>query len=494
MTILDRVAPLDDSSRAGAAIRYFEASVAGEFALERELGRGGMGVVYLARDLRLGRAVAIKVLLGDVWAAPSERERFVREARTAASLSHPHVVPVYRIIEEGEFLAMVTAYIDGETLARRIQSRGPLDSSEAARILREVAWALGYAHARGVIHRDVKPENILLERGSGRAYLADFGVARNLEATSLTASGAILGTVHYMSPELVSGGPLDGRSDLYALGAMGYYAVTGIRPIDGPSAPSILLNQLNATPEPVLALNDGVSLTLAAAIERCLAKRPAERFDSAEAFAEAIAPVVGQRAEIPPLLRSWITRGELTLPVLVLWILPVAVMPNAELASLAGAGEGASLAQRLFALAAGSIPACTVALLSRLWDLRQMWRAGFTLKDIRFATHAYALQRSEELAAQHKHASAAMRFVRVATIGLAAIAGTAISYSLMTTRLHSTNFGTGAILSAVLAFSYATVTSGLWNRIRHYRSGMWNSRMGALLFRVASFSGTRGQR
>jgi hypothetical protein len=252
-----------------------------------------------------------------------------------------------------------------------------------------------------------------------------------------------------------------------------------------------MLNQLNATPKPVLALNDRVSLTLAAAIERCLAKRPTERFDSAEAFADAIAPVVGQRAEIPPLLRGWITRGELTLPVLLLWILPVAVMPNAELAMMAGPGGGTPLAQRLFALAVGSLPACTVALLSRLRDLRQMWRAGFTLTDIRFATHAYAMQRSEELAAQREHASAAMRFVRAAAIGLAAIAGAGVTYSLMTTRLHSTNFGIGAILSAVLAFSYAALTSGLWNRVRHYRSATWNSRLGALLFRVASFSGRR---
>src|SRR5438876_160971 len=197
----------------------FQEAVAGRYSLERELGRGGMGVVYLAREVRLDRLVAIKLLPPELAAHAKLRERFVREARTAARLSHPYIVPIHAVDEAGSFVFYVMAYVDGETLAQRVASRGPLPPHDATRVLREVAWALAYAHSQGVVHRDIKPANILLERGTGRAMVTDFGIARLAAASGETAVGELLGTPEYMSPEQAAGESVDGRSDLYSLSA-----------------------------------------------------------------------------------------------------------------------------------------------------------------------------------------------------------------------------------------------------------------------------------
>src|SRR5688500_15425252 len=154
-----------------------QAAVAGEYSLQRELGRGGMGIVYLARDVQLDRDVAIKVLPNDLAHTPAARERFLREARMAAGLSHPHIVPIHRVAEMGGFVFFVMSYVEGETLGERIRARGPLPPADATRIMREVAWALAYAHGRGIVHRDVKPDNIMLEARTGRALVTDFGTA-----------------------------------------------------------------------------------------------------------------------------------------------------------------------------------------------------------------------------------------------------------------------------------------------------------------------------
>jgi serine/threonine-protein kinase len=443
-----------------------------------------MGVVYLARDTRLERDVAIKVLLVDTRSSASEHERFLREARMAAQLSHPHIVPVHRVMQTEDELSIVTAYIEGETLAERIATRGPLDSREAARVLREVAWALGYAHARGIIHRDIKPENILLERGSGRAFVADFGIARQMDAAPITAIGAIVGSVHYMSPEQGGGESIDGRSDLYSLGVMGYYVVTGVLPITGHTVPAVLVNHLTMVPRPMRELNDQVSPALVSAIERCLAKRADDRFATAEAFAEAIGPVVGQRLEIPALVRAWIARGELVLPVVVMWMLPIALMPNAELQSLPGVGGGPGT-HRLVLILVVAVEVLVAAFLFRVLDLRRLMRAGFGLDDVRFGVTTYALQRAEEAAVLREQQSRIARVLRKLAVAVAIAVSAAIFTSFLAGKLTSVTVAMSALLSGMLAAMYALVASGLLNRLRQTRSRLWNGASGRLFFRVA---------
>ena len=206
---------------------------------QRELGRGGMGVVYLARDVQLDRDVAIKVLPTHLARTAAARERFVREARMAAGLSHPHIVPIHRVGEAGGFVFFVMSYVEGETLGERLRTRGPLPPADATRVLREVAWALAYAHGRGIVHRDVKPDNILLEAGTGRALVTDFGIAHGGgDPGPATDPGKITGTAHFMSPEQAASEPIDGRSDIYSLGVVGYLAVSGRLPFESSNLPA----------------------------------------------------------------------------------------------------------------------------------------------------------------------------------------------------------------------------------------------------------------
>src|SRR5881628_3094768 len=170
----------------------FQAALVGRYSLERELGRGGMGVVYLAREVRLDRPVAIKLLPPGMARDGTLRERFLREARTAAKLSHPHIIPIFTVDEVGDFVFFAMAYVDGETLTERVRRRGPLPPSEAARVLREVAWALAYAHSQGLVHRDVKPDNILLEN-NGRVLVADFGIASVVAGAGGLTSEEVIG-------------------------------------------------------------------------------------------------------------------------------------------------------------------------------------------------------------------------------------------------------------------------------------------------------------
>lgn len=163
-----------------------QAVVAGRYSLERELGRGGMGIVFLARDVALDRPVAIKLLPPKLAAIPELRERFLREARTAANLSHPNIVPIHAVEERDDIVYFVMGYIDGETLGQRVRRNGPMARSMAARLVQEVAWALGYAHGRGVVHRDIKPDNVLIDKGSGRALVTDFGIARISDSPGMT--------------------------------------------------------------------------------------------------------------------------------------------------------------------------------------------------------------------------------------------------------------------------------------------------------------------
>ncbi|HEX9085185.1 MAG TPA: serine/threonine-protein kinase [Gemmatimonadaceae bacterium] len=263
-------------------------ALAPDFKVLGELGRGGMGIVYLAIDVNLDREVAIKVLPAHLTEPSGVRDRFLREARTSAKLSHPNIVPVYRADEKDGVVFFVMRHVDGESLAERLASSGPLSPLDAARVLGQVALALDYAHARGVIHRDIKPENILLERGSNSAVVTDFGIARLMEAAPQTATGQVLGTVHYMSPEQVLGERVDGRSDVYSLGVVGFKAVTGQLPFAAKSATAVLVEHVMKEPPTVRSIGPGVPEKLAGIIDRCLAKDPAARYQTAGELATAL--------------------------------------------------------------------------------------------------------------------------------------------------------------------------------------------------------------
>jgi serine/threonine-protein kinase len=289
--------------------RELQEVVAGRYTLERELGRGGMGIVFLARDVALDRPVAIKLLPPYLAAQPEIRDRFIQEARLVARLSHPNIVSVYAAEEQGDLCWFAMAFVRGETLTERVERAGPLPPAQAIRMFQELAWGLGYAHANGVVHRDVKPDNILIEQASGRAMLADFGVAFAADASRQTGAGQLIGTPHYISPEQANGIPLDGRSDLYSLGASMFFALTGRNLFDGSSPIAVITRHLNEPAPPLASVRQDLPRALTEAVDRCLAKDPERRFPSGEVLAEALATTGLAEYEIPPPLRHYFRQG-----------------------------------------------------------------------------------------------------------------------------------------------------------------------------------------
>jgi serine/threonine-protein kinase len=275
-----------------------------DFTLDCEIGRGGMGVVYRGMDVRLERPVAIKVLPEPLAEVADIRERFLREARTAAKLSHQNIVPIYRADELRGVVFIVMAYVEGESLAERLAKGGALPARELVPILRDVASALDHAHAHGVVHRDVKPENILLERSSGRALVTDFGIARLAEAKPLTATGQVLGTVHYMSPEQISGESVDGRSDLYSLGVVAFRALTGRLPFDNETASAVLVAHVVKPAPLVRDVMPGAPLALAEVIDHCLAKDPAARSAAGAPIAPLFDALLDQAMHVESVFRD----------------------------------------------------------------------------------------------------------------------------------------------------------------------------------------------
>jgi serine/threonine-protein kinase len=277
------------------------------YSIERELGRGGMGAVYLARDLRLDRSVALKVLPPEFAGDSSLRERFLRETRTAASFSHPNIVPVHAVEEREGVLAFAMGFVEGESVAERVRRAGPLDVRSTVKLLQDIGYALAYAHGRGVVHRDIKPDNIMLERATGRARQMDFGISRSIVAKvepkgftqGLTRVGEVVGTAEYMSPEQASGDVVDGRSDLYSLGLVALFALTGKPAISGTSTQQILVKQLTEALPPAISLRPDLPEALASAIDRCVAKEPSARFPTAESLVEAIDEARLAAPEIP---------------------------------------------------------------------------------------------------------------------------------------------------------------------------------------------------
>ena len=271
---------------------HVERSLDATYELDREIGRGGMGIVYRAKDRRLKRTVAIKLLPPELAFRSEIRSRFLKEAETAAQLSHPNIVPIYSVDEKDGLVYFVMAYIDGDNLAKRIHDRGPMDPVEVRRVLRAVADALAYAHSHGVVHRDIKPDNILLDAQNNRPMVTDFGIARAITEggdARLTATGVAIGTPAFMSPEQSAGDrDLDGRSDLYSLGVVAYQMLCGELPFVANNTPALLVKHLSERPVPIDQRIAGVPPDLARAVMLCLEKSPDDRFGNAQALVTAL--------------------------------------------------------------------------------------------------------------------------------------------------------------------------------------------------------------
>ena len=463
-----------------------QTALAGEYSIERELGRGGMAIVYLAREVRLDRLVALKVLPPTLAGRPELRERFVREARTSAKLSHPNIVPIFRVDDIGGFVFFAMGYVEGETLGQRIRNKGPLTPREAVAVIREVSWALAYAHARGIVHRDIKPDNILIEAGTGRALVTDFGIAHVAEASALTQDGMVMGTAHYMSPEQAAGEPIDGRSDLYSLGVVAYYALTGKLPFDAPTMAALLAMHLTQPPPPISTVTSSVPRSLAAAIERCLVKDAAGRFPTGEALADAITASSQPTREIPAPVRVWASKGTMLLPVYGFWytFAIIDLFDDIDIASML-----ALLAPIVFHLTYTT------------YQTRRALQAGYQLDDLKLGLQAHVEQREEERAYDNsREAPLPARVIRDMTyvaLGSAAIATAAVR--LLPGVNDPTNpmfywwgywfgFSCGAtVIGGLMGLAYPGRRLGSKNTFDQLRVKFWNSGAGKWIEKLASF-------
>ncbi|MHB1223705.1 MAG: serine/threonine-protein kinase, partial [Gemmatimonadaceae bacterium] len=267
------------------------AALGNHYQVQGEIGRGGMSVVYRARDVRLNRMVAVKVLPPELAYDPAIRTRFTREAQTSARLAHAHIVPIFDVGDRQGIAYFVMALVTGGNLASLLanEPRQPVD--EVRRLLREIADGLAFAHLRGVIHRDIKPDNILLDRESGRAMVTDFGIAQAIETGSrLTATGIAVGTPNYMSPEQAMGDrEVDGRSDIYSLGVVAYQMLTGRLPFTAGSSMALLMKHVSEQPRPIAELRPDAPKALRDVVERALAKPPEDRWPTAASLRDALA-------------------------------------------------------------------------------------------------------------------------------------------------------------------------------------------------------------
>jgi serine/threonine-protein kinase len=482
-----------------------QAALAGEYSLQRELGRGGMGVVYLARDVQLDRDVAIKVLPSHLAQIAESRERFLREARTAAGLSHPHIVPIHRVGETSRaaaadgaagsrFVFFVMSYVEGETLGERLRTRGPLPPADAARIMREVAWALAYAHGRGIVHRDVKPDNILLERGTDRALVTDFGIAAGGGAPGPdTDPGKVMGTAHFMSPEQAANAAIDGRSDLYALGVVGYLAVSGRLPFEAPSVPALLVRQATEVPASVARVAPGLPTALASAIDRCLVPDPSNRFPDGEALAAALAPAPDTRPALPATLRAWLgARNPLLVPYLG-WSAFFTVLTGGNLYALLTHNPGSSV-QDVAVLAALATAPLVPIVGFHLNQARRQFRAGHTLADLRAALAVAQRERAEtDALVLDEREALTHRLLRLATVASATWLGVTIVLGMLGI-IHENRTPLPWIFVPVLstlglgAASNALGVQFIPDRLRAWwqtgiRDRLWGSRAGEWLAR-----------
>ena len=382
------------------------AALAGLYDIEAPIARGGMALVYLARERRLDRPVAIKVLHPDLARDDTHRLRFLREARTVAQLTHPNIVPIFTVGEVEGFVFFAMAYVTGETLAQRVTARGPLDPHTAGGILCDIGEALDYAHARGVVHRDVKPDNILIDEATGRALLSDFGIAHASPPSRSSGGrqlgrpaaprGHVIGTAAFMSPEQASGELVDARSDIYSLGVVAYYALSGRLPFQANTDEGFLAQHIS-DPAPKLATvvpPPMVPPRLAQIVDRCLSKEPWARYPDAGAMVRAVTAAVAPPA-VPLAIRAFMVRStHLEAPGLIYaFVTGVGLLP---------ATVAAWLSPTTATLRAATTVALGVALLLpvvvAVVRVRRLLAAGHKREELVAALAARQARRREELA------------------------------------------------------------------------------------------------
>lgn len=356
-------------------------ALAGVLSIEREIGRGGMGTVYLARDVALDRPVALKVLHAELGRDPALRARFLREARTGARLSHPHIVPIYDVGESDQHVWIVMGLVDGESLGSQVARRGGLGAEAVERLLREIGWALANAHARGILHRDVSLDNILIERRTGRAMLADFGIAAPIHGA---ADVELVGTASYIAPELIHGDPPSAQSDLYALGVVGWASLTGFLPFADEDAATVLLRRLHEEIPPLERAAAATPRRLRTAIEALLARRASDRPTSAEAWLESVDEPTAA-AQLAEPLTSWVEVRAAVAPYFALTMVMIAFGSGMLLRFLSGSLLEGVVAIGLFgAVVVPLIPLSAQGAIA-LQAIRRLLRSGYRLEDMRLA-------------------------------------------------------------------------------------------------------------
>ena len=461
-------------------------ALAPNYVLEKELGRGGMGAVYLARDVRLDRPVAIKFLPPEMSAREDLRARFLQETRTAASFSHPNIVPVHAVEERDRVLCFVMGYVEGETLTARVARIGPLPSTDVVRLLQECAWALSYAHGRGVVHRDVKPDNILIDRASSRALITDFGIARSQNSSAgLTMVGELIGTPQYMSPEQATGEALDARSDLYSLGVVAFFALAGRLPFESATAHGFLTAHVTKPAPSIGAVRPDIPPALANAVDRLLQKDAGSRFQTGEELADALDPLRSARREIPPAIRLFQVRSTQVMRNALIFLLLAPTLSKAV------RGDADQIILMFMILAAA-----TALVFQAIGGLRELAAQGFTHDDLRNALTAIDDEAAETRARLRASPDWTERRTRQKWIsaGALATAGALIAWGF-TTRVPRPQGGFQTPMSGILATAfggslvvasmvYFFASGGSAARLDRRLLRLWTGRIGRWLFGI----------
>ena len=475
----------------------------GLYDIEAPIGRGGMSYVYLARERRLDRRVAIKVLPPDLALDEARRRRFLREARTVARLTHPNIVPIFTVDEIGGFVFFAMAYVAGETLSQRVTTRGPLDAFEAGRLLREIGDALGYAHARGLVHRDVKPDNILLDAATGRALLSDFGIAYEspfwgspflggpgLRRRPAAPRGLVIGTAAFMSPEQAGGDAVDARSDIYSLGVVAYYALSGHLPFQATTEEGFLAQHIAEPAPPLAAVAPLVPPRLAQIVDRCLAKEPWARFADAPALVRATAEAVEARP-VPLAVRAFLVRStHLETPALIYaFITGVGLLPATVAAWLSPAPAGVRGVATLALALALALPIAMVVV-----RVRRLLAAGHDRLELIRALAARQARRREELA--FVYGAGPARFERgiawlaraslLVAIVAVAVASDVIDAPLLLARLLPNIMVGGGVIALLASVVARARTEQRTDPHGERRLRFWRGPLGRALFRVAA--------